>query len=103
MIMIYIENKFIHYLKMVFFLIISIQLTLLIYCIVQAWATTGPRATYGPPSTLMWPASYIWSFLNSYIGYKKHQISRKYLFYNKNNLKISLHGHVLAPGYLTCL
>ncbi len=25
----------------------------------QAWATSGPRATYGPPSTLMWPASYI--------------------------------------------
>ncbi len=25
----------------------------------QAWATSGPRATYGPPSTLVWPASYI--------------------------------------------
>jgi len=36
----------------------------------QAWATSGPRATYGPPSTLMWPASYIWSFLNSYIDYE---------------------------------
>ena len=36
----------------------------------QAWATSGPRATYGPPSTLMWPASYIRSFLNSYIDYE---------------------------------
>jgi hypothetical protein len=23
----------------------------------QAWATSGPRATYGPPSTLMWPTN----------------------------------------------
>jgi hypothetical protein len=29
------------------------------YRIYQAWATSGPRATYGPPSTLMWPSSYI--------------------------------------------
>jgi len=36
----------------------------------QAWATSGPRATYGPPSTLMWPESYLWSFLNSYIDYE---------------------------------
>ncbi len=36
----------------------------------QAWATSGPRATYGPPSILMWPASYIWSFLNSYFDYE---------------------------------
>ncbi len=40
----------------------------------QAWATSGPRATYGPPSTLMWPASYIWIFLNRYIA---HKTSRK--------------------------
>ena len=31
----------------------------LFYTLGQAWATSGPRATYGPPSTLMWPASYI--------------------------------------------
>jgi len=36
----------------------------------QAWATSGPRATYGPPNTLMWPASYIRSLLNSYIDYE---------------------------------
>jgi len=58
---------------------------------VQDCATSGPRATYGPPSTLMWPASYIWSFLNSYIDYEKHWTSRKYLLYHKNNLKFSLH------------
>jgi len=40
------------------------------YCLDQAWATSGPRATYGPPSTLMWPASYIWKCLNSYIDHK---------------------------------
>jgi len=41
-----------------------------VYLIVsQAWATSGPRATYGPPSTLMWPASYIWKCLNSYIDH----------------------------------
>ena len=34
--------------------------------LVQAWATSGPRATCGPPSILMWPASYVESFLTSY-------------------------------------
>jgi len=38
--------------------------------LVQAWTTSGPRATYGPPSTLMWPASYIRSFLNNYWDYE---------------------------------
>jgi len=69
----------------------------------QAWATSGPRATYGPPSTLMWPASYIWSFLNSYIAYENTLNSKKVPVLLQNNLKISLHGHVLARGYLTCL
>jgi len=40
------------------------------YLIDQAWATSGPRATYGPPSTWRWSASYIWSFLNRYIDYE---------------------------------
>jgi len=31
---------------------------------------SGPQATYGPPNNLMWPASYIRSFLNSYIDYE---------------------------------
>jgi len=43
----------------------------------QAWATSGPRATYGPLSTLMWPASHIWSFLNSYIDYENTFIIKK--------------------------
>ncbi len=60
----------------------------------QAWATSGPRATYGPPSTLMWPASYIWKCLNSYIDHKSIE---------NINLEIRLLGHVLARGYLNCL
>jgi hypothetical protein len=43
----------------------------------QVWATSGPRATYGSPSTLMWPASYIWSFLNSYIDYENTLNTKK--------------------------
>jgi hypothetical protein len=42
------------------------------YRLEQARATSGPRATYGPPSIFMWPASYILSFLNSYIDYEKN-------------------------------
>jgi len=43
----------------------------------QVWATSGPRATYGSPSTLMWPASFIWSFLNSYIDYENTLNTKK--------------------------
>jgi len=49
---------------------IPTSLVLNIYHLEQAWATSGPRATYGPPNTLMWPASYIRSFLNTYIDYE---------------------------------
>jgi len=31
----------------------------------------------GPPRTLMWPASYIWSFLNSYIDYENTLNTKK--------------------------
>ncbi len=63
------------------------------YLLGQAWATSGPRATYGPPSTSMWPASYIWSFINTYIDYEN----------TLNSKKKPLNGHVLARGYLACL
>ncbi len=43
----------------------------------QALAKSGLRVTYGPPSTLMWPASYIWSFLNGYIDYENTYIIKK--------------------------
>jgi len=38
--------------------------------LIQAWETSGLRATYGPPSTFMWPSSCIWSHLDSYIDYE---------------------------------
>ncbi len=69
--------------------------------LVQAWTTSGPRATYGPPSTLMWPTSYIWSFLNRY--FDTLNVKKVPVLWQKNNLKISLQGHVLARGSLTCL
>jgi len=53
----------------------------------QAWATSGTRATYGPPSTLMWPASYIWSFLNSYIDYEVIEYHEITCFITKTTLK----------------
>jgi len=57
----------------------SVEFTMLtiVNHVEQAWATSGPRATYGPSSTLMWPASYIWSFLNSYIGYENTLNNKK--------------------------
>jgi hypothetical protein len=68
------------------------------YALCQAWATSDPRATYGPPSTLMWPASYIWSFLNTYIDYEVIEYQEITCFITKTTLK-----QVLARGYQTCL
>ncbi len=68
--------------------------------LIQAWATSGPRATYGPPSTLMWPASYVSSFINSYLDLENTLTTEYYLIYHKNNLKISLHGPIPARDTL---
>ncbi len=56
----------------------------------QAWATSGPRDTYGPQITLMWPANYIWSFINSYFDFENTLTSKNICFTIKTNLKISL-------------
>jgi len=55
----------------------------------QAWATTGPRATYDPPSTLMWPATV-------FQGDKLLRTPLKRLFLRKETAKspISLKNHI---------
>ncbi len=65
-------------------------------------STSGPRATYGPPSTLMGPCA-IFEVIQISIFIDSENTSRKYLLYHKNKIKISLHAHILAHGYLTRL
>ncbi len=52
----------------------------------QAWATSGLRATYGPQSTFMWPASYIWSYLDCYFDNEK-TLKIKAISASKTNFK----------------
>ena len=59
------------------------------YLLDQAWATSGPRATYGPPSTLTWPASYVWNFLtNDFHVENMLKIQKNICFITKRTLKI---------------
>jgi len=75
--------NFIHYFQLQYCLA---YIPLMIY-LCQAWATSGPRVTYGPLSTLMSPASYIWSFLNSYIDNEFIEYQESTCFITKTTLK----------------